>query len=347
MEQQTENHEYLQGLVEQYKLEIFSLSEKKCKINGISLSPKLYAHPLSHGQLLTINYEVSGKACEKAIYLKFRKNYVQLPDKYMAVYNQVSDEEQFLPKFYFFSKTLIPNETVIGMEYIQGISLRSMLYSKMFLSQTRTLKNLFYQNGRKMRMFHDVQQPKGSKTIQELVDSLRTRMQTTPYFTAGDIKKIKQHLDTIEKKIDTSLSFDLINIHHDWSLRNIIVEAGQRIKLIDLDAFNRSIDWRWNDFVYFLINIESQVKYWPALRRKHIGYLWESFYQGYFEAGECESVNPNLMHCLIYLIKLDYWTDTYSLDDFYNFGLGKRYVKQLKKALAAGRYSILSNVSIR
>lgn len=195
-------------------------------------------------------------------------------------------------------------------------------------------------------MFHDVQAPKGSKTIQALIDSLKNRMETTRYFSGPHKKSILGHLTAIEKKIDTKTSLALINIHHDWSLRNIIVEADQRIKLIDLDAFNRSIDWRWNDFVYFLINIESQIKYWPLLWQRQIALLWENFFQGYFESGPCESVPSELIKYLIYLIKLDYWTDTYSLDDFYNQGLGKRYVTRLKKSFAAGRYSILTNETL-
>jgi serine/threonine protein kinase len=346
MDSQTENTQYLNDLVEQNQHEILSAAENRASLTGISVGPQLNAHPLSHGRLLTIHYDVSGELREKVVYLKFRKNYFQRPDKYMTVFHQIPDAEQFLPKFYFSAKTPTPNETVIAMEFIRGISLRKLLYSKMFWGKTYTLKALFYQNGRKMRMFHDAQPPQGSKTIRELLDALKNRMETTPYFSVREKDGIRRQLEALEKKIDASLALPLIRNHHDWSLRNIIIEADQRLKLIDLDAFNRSLDWRWNDFVYFLINMESQIKYWPFLRRQQIADLWEHFYQGYFAAGRCEAVNPKLVNKLIYLVKLDFWTDAYSLADFYNIGLGKRYVKQLKKSLAVGRYTILADVGI-
>jgi len=343
MDSQIEDTKYLAELVAQNQSGIFAAGEAAAKVTGVTLGPKLYAHPLSHGRLLTIQHEFTGAMYEKVIYLKFRKNYFQRPDKYMTVFHQIPADEQFLPKFYFSAPTPVPNEIVIGMEYIRGVSLRKLLYSKMARGKVHTLADLFYQNGRKMRMFHDAQTPKGTKTIRELLEALKGRMETTPYFTAKSKQQILQHLNQIENKVDTSLALDLIQVHHDWSLRNIIVEADQKLKLIDLDAFNRSIDWRWNDFVYFLINIESQLKYWPFLRRRQVARLWEHFHAGYFEAGSCEPVKPKILNKLVYLIKLDFWTDAYSLDDFYNIGLGKRYVKQLKKSLAAGYYTILAD----
>lgn len=346
MDSQIEDTNYLAELVTQNQSGIFSEPENSTVVTGISLGPRLYAHPLSHGRLLTIQYESAGAAQEKVVYLKFRKNYFQRPDKYMSVFHQIPAEEQFLPKFYFSAPTPVPNEIVIAMEYIQGVSLRKLLYGNMVKGKVATLTDLFYQNGRKMRMFHDAQTAKGTKTVRELLEALKGRLETTPYFADGTKSRIAQHLKEIENKIDTSLALSLIQVHHDWSLRNIIVEADQKLKLIDLDAFNRSIDWRWNDFVYFLINMESQIKYWPFLRRRQIARLWEHFYAGYFETGPCEPVKPKLLNKLIYLIKLDFWTDAYSLDDYYNLGLGKRYVKQLKKSLAAGRYTILADVGI-
>lgn len=331
---------FLQDLVNKNQFEIFDTPPASVEIKGLTVSNQMNKHPLSYGRLLTLDYQLQNTAEQKTIYLKFRKNYRQVPDRYMEVYKQIRREEQFLPKFYFYSKIENSDESVIAMEYIKGPSLRSLLYSKMWRQRTIELAELFFQNGVKMRLFHDSQQAKGSRSIFALLSSVRERMKISPYFSNSARTNILKHLQTIEKSIDTTVELPLIHIHHDWSLRNIIIEQNKRVKLIDLDAYNRSIDWRWNDFVYFLLNIESQIKYSPFVNLEDLNRLWEEFFRGYFYRGECPQITYNSLYHLFYLIKLDYWTDTYSLERFYNRALGKRYVRRLKASLANGESSI-------
>jgi len=325
------------------KAEIFASIDHQAEITEIFCSKKINKHPLSYGRLVTVHFMKNNHADELTIYLKFRKNYRQVPDKYMAIYDKIPGAEQFLPNFYFHTRLPGTEESVIAMEYIKGASLRKLLYRKMLFNKTSELAGLFFQNGRKMRLFHNVQSEKGARTIQVGFEAVVERFNTSQYFTADEKKAINQHLQKIKTTLPMSFELPLINIHHDWSLRNIIVERDNRIKLIDLDAFDRSINWGWEDFVYFLINIESQIKYWPFLTTNHLKFLWEHFYQGYFDAGQPKSITEDLMPALIYLLKLHFWTDTYSLDDFYNRGLGKRYVLRLKIALTNGYWTIFSD----
>jgi hypothetical protein len=49
---------------------------------------------------------------------------------------------------------------------------------------------------------------------------------------------------------------------------------------------------------------------------------------------------------LIYMMKVYYWTIPYTLNDFYDHGLGKNYVKRLKQSLVAGKSSFLYDLNL-
>lgn len=344
--QGAEYYRFIESVVEKHRQEIFNISDSSLTIKKIVLSGKINAHPLSYGRLLTVRYDFNGNLREKIIYLKFRKNYKQVPDKYMEIYHRFSDEQQFLPKFYFHDKFPKTDESVIGMELVDGKSLRSVFFSKMLMKKTTETGELFFKNGQIMRLFHDAQSPQGNRPVLDVLVYTKERLNSSKYFSETEKSKILNHLKNIEESIEPTLALPLIHIHHDWSLRNIFVNRFNRIKMIDLDAYNRSLEWRWNDFAYFLINLESQIKYAPLIREADLNFLWEQFFSGYFSVGEDWKLTEKLLMRLIYLLKVYYWVIPYSLDEYYNHKLGKKYVKKLKESLVAGKVSFLYNFQL-
>jgi len=286
----------LHRLVEQKKAEIFGRDHSGLKIIQLSFGRILYKHPNSYGRILQIKYLFDGVPKTKDIFIKFRKKYNLSPDKYMEIYNKFTEEEQFLPKLYFYITLEATDETVIGMEYIRGTALRNILFLKVIFGKTLELKDIFFENGAKMKRFHSSQREKGKSTVGELLTKIRNKLNSSPFFNTTEKEKIHQHLLNMERDVDPSLKLPLINIHHDWTLRNLIVREDGKLLVIDLD----SIEW----------------------------------------APDSEPITNELLSKLFYLIKLEHWIDTFSIAKFYNRGLGKLYVKRLKKSLQMGHYTI-------
>lgn len=330
----------LHRLVEQKKAEIFGRDHSGLKIIQLSFGRILYKHPNSYGRILQIKYLFDGVPKTKDIFIKFRKKYNLSPDKYMEIYNKFTEEEQFLPKLYFYITLEATDETVIGMEYIRGTALRNILFLKVIFGKTLELKDIFFENGAKMKLFHSSQREKGKSTVGELLTKIRNKLNSSPFFNTTEKEKIHQHLLNMERDVDPSLKLPLINIHHDWTLRNLIVREDGKLLVIDLDSIEWAPAWCWHDVVYFLFNIESQIKYWPFVSVRSLEFLWRQFLRGYFSGADSEPITNELLSKLFYLIKLEHWIDTFSIAKFYNRGLGKLYVKRLKKSLQMGHYTI-------
>lgn len=332
--------ELLQKLVEENKFEIFAKKNEKVEIIKLSLGRILYKHPNSYGRILKIKYLFDGVQNTKKIFVKIRKKYDLSPDTYMKIYEQFKREDQFMPKLYFYKTLDDSDETIIGMEYISGMSLRNQLLFKAFIRRASDLSHIFFENGKKMRLFHASQREKGKKKIGELLSETKNKLKSSRFFSASEKKMIQQHLLNIEQELDASLRLPLIHIHHDWTLRNILVKQAGKLMVIDLDSVEWAPAWCWNDVVYFLFNIESQIKYWPFIKKNDLKYLWEQFLGGYLNSINDESLTKELLGKLFYLIKLDHWIDSFSISTYYNRGLGKLYVRRFKKSLQRGHYTI-------
>ena len=54
-----------------------------------------------------------------------------------------------------------------------------------------------------------------------------------------------------------------------------MVARRERDHIVDCDSMRAPNDLRWYDPVYFLINIESQLKWSPLVRKDTLSKLWE------------------------------------------------------------------------
>jgi hypothetical protein len=196
-----------------------------------------------------------------------------------------------------------------------------------------------------MRVFHDLSAASGVRRVGELAENARSVTSGTEYLSDDERKQIIRHIEMAERSANSQAELALIKIHNDWVLRNILIENTGSFYLVDLDSIRAPCNSRWYDVSYFLINLESQLKYWPLINRKSIVALWESFWQGYSEKGLPDALSSNQIRALVYLIKIQYLfgaTIRPPLFKVYKNFLGPLYLRNLKKSLVQGQCSTLA-----
>ncbi|MCI0513321.1 aminoglycoside phosphotransferase family protein [candidate division KSB1 bacterium] len=338
----------LQQLIEDHKKQIFGFEADAVQKYAIKLLPRINPHPYSYGRILQIDFQQAHQAKSFQLYLKFRTRRDVVPVNYFNVYQQMAGNNDFMLKYYFYAVIDATDETLIAMELVPGQSLRNVVLSKLIFHRTPELADFYFQNGQNMHYFHRLQAAHGEKCIEALFEPIRAKLATANFFNPFEKEKIAANIAQIEKKLNPAIKFPLIHIHHDWTLRNILVQPNGRLKVIDLDLIEWDRAWGWHDLVYFLINHESQIKYWPLVSGKNLKTLWEHFWRGYFQADQNAGSAENQLLQILYLIKLEYWIDNhqFALLAYYHRGLGKRYTKLLKKSLLKGQYSLFSKKSV-
>jgi hypothetical protein len=259
------------------------------------------------------------------------------------VYDTLQNGQQFLPKPYFYGKC--DQTSVIGMQFVKGTSLRNAVLRNVACGRTEVLEEIFLKMGRGMRVFHDSSTASGTQLVGELAAIAHRVTAATEYLTHDERKEIIQHVKIAERNADPQTELPLIKIHNDWVLRNILVRDRGSFYVVDLDSMRAPNNSRWYDVSYFLINVESQLKYWPIINKKSIADLWQSFWRGYSEKGSPDALSSRQIRSLIYLIKVQYLfgaTIRPPLFKIYNNFLGPVYLRHLKKSIVQGKYSTLA-----
>jgi hypothetical protein len=195
-----------------------------------------------------------------------------------------------------------------------------------------------------MRLFHDSSAAVGAQRVAELAADIGRATAATEYLTDGERKEILEHIKIAGRNANPKTELPLIKIHHDWILRNILISDKCSFHVIDLDSMRAPNNTRWCDVSYFLINLESQLKYWPIIDRRSIGDLWQSFWEGYLENGLPDGLSRQQIRSLIYLTKVEYLFGATIRPLFQLYGdfLGRLYLRNLKKSIMQGEYSTLS-----
>ena len=107
-------------------------------------------------------------------------------------------------------------------------------------------------------------------------------------------------------------------------------------------------DLRWYDPVYFLINIESQLKWSPLVRKDTLSKLWDSFWRGYLEDGLPDYMDHRQIAAAFFLLRVQYLlggTIRVALYEMFGNLQGRRFVKKLKSAVLNGRNTLLADTS--
>jgi hypothetical protein len=335
--------EPLKRVLADNKRNIFDDTESDLRIIRLSLSRPLHRREDRYHQILNVTYASDSGRFQKKLWLKFRQDFEALFKIHTTVYEKLGKNQQFLPKPYFYTKW---NQTsVIGMELINGASLRNMVLRKVMSRRTGVLEETFFKIGRGMRVFHDSSAASGTQLVAELAATAHRVTAATEYLTDDERKTIIQHVQIAERDADPQTELPLIKIHNDWVLRNILIRDSSSFYVVDLDSMRAPNNSRWYDVSYFLINVESQLKYWPIINKKSMADLWQSFWLGYLEKGSPDALSSHQIRSLIYLIKVRYLfgaTIRPPLFKIYNNCLGPVYLRHLKKSIMQGKYSTLA-----
>lgn len=338
---------WLRDVISQNRRSIFGDTHNGFRIMQLSITRPLHRKHDRYHRILKVKYSTNKGMYEKKIWLKFRNDFGKLYKIHTEIYGKLREDQKIFPRpyFYFYGQYDGSNGCVIGMEFLKGTSLRSMLLTNVAYRRIESLKKLFLAIGTGMRTFHDSSKSSGVRLVTELADNAHKVTEQTQYLTDEERNKLIRNIRNAENQANPQTELPLIKIHNDWVLRNILVDNTGAFYVVDLDSMRAPVNSRWYDLSYFFINLESQLKYWPIIDRISLLYLWKSFWQGYSQKGLPETLSENQIKAIIYLIKVEYLfggTIRAPLFEIYNKFLGPLYLRNLKKTIMRGEYSTLS-----
>lgn len=338
---------WLQDQVDQNRQSIFGDGNHCFRIIQVGISRPLHRKSTGvddrYHRIFKVTYETNRGLYTKKIWLKFIDDFERLFNIHCAIYDQFQGGRKFFPKPYFHGKC--DGDCVIAMEFVEGVSLRSMLIKNVAYHRIKPLEKVFLRMGTGMRAFHDSSTSSGVRLVGELADNARRVTGKSQYLTDAERKELIRHIGLAERQADPQTELPMIKIHNDWVMRNILIKNTGAFYVVDLDSMGAPDNSRWYDLSYFLINMESHLKYWPIVGRTSLVNLWKNFWQGYSEKGVPEALSKKQLKAIMNLIKIEYLfggTIRPPLFEIYKKFLGPRYVRNLKKAIMRGEYSTLS-----
>jgi hypothetical protein len=230
-------------------------------------------------------------------------------------------------------------------ERIQGEVLRDRLLKAALGRRTAGLDSLFHATGVKMRAFHDAFEPSSMIPVSAVVDDTLALVDSSSYLTTRERSSIRERSESRASVLATAGELPRLKIHGDWILRNIVVDRSGHGFVVDCDSMRAEDDLRWYDVAYFLINLESQMKWAPVVSRSGLAPLARAFNEGYLGSDSTvDSLSSAQRAALLYLIRVRYLlggTLRVPLHRMFGGLVGGRYLRRLRAGLAAGEPTLL------
>jgi len=336
---------WLQDMVSKNKRSIFGDNNDGFQILHVGISGPLHHKSDRCHRLLKVSYTTSRCVYTKRIWLKFCNEYGRSYKIHSAVYNRFQENQKIFPKPYFYGEFDRNRGSVMAMEFLEGVSLRDKLLKNLAYRKFKPLKKIFSRIGAGMRTFHDSSTSSGVRSVSTLASNARRVTEMSQYLTDKESEEMIRYIGIAEKQAGPQTELPMIKIHNDWILKNILISKTGTVHVVDLDSTQAPDNSRWYDLSYFLINVESQFKYWPIINRISLVNLWKSFWKSYSEKGFPDILSKEQIIAIIYLIKVEYLfggTIRRPLFEMYHKPLGTIYLRKLKKTMLRGEYSILS-----
>jgi hypothetical protein len=236
------------------------------------------------------------------------------------------------------------NLTFIVTRRVNGQCLRDRLLKLAFLRRTGTLQGVFESSGAKMRRFHDAFRQDKTASIPAFFEKTRTLVTSTTHFNAPQRTKILEHLAKYEAACESIQTLPILQNHHDWTLRNIIIDENGIDYVIDFDSMQAPLDLRWVDISCLLLNIESQIKWAPLTTIPMLSSLWDAFWSGYVGSGGIpDGLCPNQAAAIIYAVRINYLLGGTFRQPYmkkFNTFTGRRFLKIMQSSVAQGHHTI-------
>ena len=95
-----------------------------------------------------------------------------------------------------------------------------------------------------------------------------------------------------------------VQVHNDWIVRNIMVTVDGTDYVVDCDSMRARADLRWLDMAYFLLNMDSQLKWHPLVTAEMLAELSREFWYGYADEHLPDSLTPEQVIAILYILRL-------------------------------------------
>ncbi len=355
------DHTLLRTLVHQHAKTIFEDMDAQVEVQGVRVSrplhyrsppknvKKIHNDPYFH-HLLTIDYVASDKSGCKKVWLKFGSSLKLSFELHRYAYEGMKQFEGFIPRPYFLYEPASQPYQLIAMEYVRGTSLRYIVLGSLLARRSFALAPTFGNIGRRMRAFHDMSPEQDGEKIGDVVARARECVLTTDLLDESGKSLVDARLATAAGTLNMDCRLPAVYCHNDWAIRNLIRRPNGALAIIDLDSMRSNYKWsapasRWYEVLYFLINIEKQIKYAPVTSIRQLSLLAQAFLGGYFAPGSCSDFPIAHLQGLLYVMKVDRaFGGGGRRTLFKKFGsrLDRLYLHKLHRSLRDGCASLLS-----
>jgi hypothetical protein len=289
---------------------------------------------------LTVRYLADGSTKSLQMWLKFRPQLHTLLPILDACHERLNG--QVFPRAYFAWCAQDENTAVLATAYVQGLTLRTGLLMLAAVRQTSRLLPIFRSNGTKMRRFHDAFGSAESIEIAPLIDSTADLVRESTYFSASEKAVVRSHLDRYAHLL-TVPTLPTVQVHNDWILRNIMVTADGTDYVVDCDSMRRRPDLRLLDVAYFLLNMDSQLKWHPLVTAEMLAELSREFWRGYAGKHLPDSLPPEQVIAILYILRLRCLLGGTTRPPYFQVmggAVDRRVLRGLKESVVNGRATL-------
>jgi hypothetical protein len=286
---------------------------------------------------VTVHYRVDGSTRSLPMWLKFRPQLHTLLPILDAYHERLNG--QVFPKAYFAWCAQNDDTALLATAYIRGFTLRSRLLMLAALRQTGRLLPIFRSNGTKMRRFHDAFPSGESVEIAPLVSGTADLLHETAYLSASEKESVRSHLERYARVLAVR-TLPTVQVHNDWILRNIMVAADGVDYVVDCDSMRARSNLRWLDLAHFLLNVDSQLKWYPLVKSEMLADLTREFRRGYAGEQLPDALSAEQVTAILYILRLRCLLGGTTRPAHFEAMSGpvdRRVLRALKHSVVAGR----------
>jgi hypothetical protein len=332
----------MQALVTGSQGRIFPREQGPVEILRLELGPRQYIQEDRFHRCLVVHYRASGLKKSMKLWLKFRPD-LDILFPMLESYHERLNGAVF-PAPYFAWRSQENNMAVLATAYIRGGVLRNKLLAMSLLRQTGRLSPIFASSGAKMRRFHEAFAATETIGIASIIDSAAELVRQTDYLSTVEKDQILAHIAGCAAALPMK-SFPAVRNHNDWLLRNILVTPEGTDYVIDCDSMRHRANLRWYDVAHTLLNIESQMKWFPLITAGILSDLWRSFWQGYVRGAEIpDGLTTAQLLAILYVVRVQCLLGGTARLPYFTImqhGLNRGFLRHLKRSIVAGKPTTL------
>lgn len=307
----------------------------------IKVGKPMFSRENMYHQSVTVTCEIAGKISCVDLWAKCRPGIHEAFATLDAVCKRMGEGIFPTPILAWHSNG---GDSLLLTARINGETLRNRLIRTAFFRETEALSAIFYSNGSKMRKFHDASEKLGSLPLKQFVDRAVSLVHGTTFFSPREKVIVLQHLNRYQHTFRSVRELPLRKMHHDWTLRNILIDSNGVDYLVDFDSLQAPASSRWLEVMCFMLNLESQAKWSPIVTRDMLTKLWSCFWHGYTRNNLPECM-PDEIPAIFYMARLYHLLGgTFRVPLFRKHRrlIDKRFIGPLKQSVLCGEFSTLT-----